>query len=393
MKPALLLFPLLPLCGLATDGRSPETAVPPAPARAATTADQDWAALLGVLQNARLPSDWDQLSPTQQVRDDEVRLQRIQALQLDFIAAHPHDPRRWEIVVILRRSTARFVKEILPGYDADPVPTNLVIDEAAKAVRLRRIGELEAAMLQATDVPAKLSLDKYRPLFAARRIDDQLTLARGKPADAIDWAALEAKIDAYAAEFPTKHEAVWLEDTYLQVLDAKRPDAVTDRLQHSTASASHEVRQLVEGRLRIEAARREPLELSFTALDGQVVDLARWRGKVVLIDFWATWCGPCLEELPKLKAAYAKYHDRGFAVVGIALDAEADGEKLRRLVQKENLPWPQYFDGKKWKTALAQRFAISRIPAMLLLGPDGRLITTKARGAHLEAELRRLLGP
>jgi thiol-disulfide isomerase/thioredoxin len=183
-----------------------------------------------------------------------------------------------------------------------------------------------------------------------------------------------------------------LENTYLSLLETQKPDATLARLQHSLQSANHEVRQLAAGRLRIETARREPLELKFTAIDGREVDLAKLRGKVVLIDFWAMWCGPCIAELPNVKAVYEEYHDRGFEIVGISLDEKADQEKLRQFVQQEGLPWPQYYDGKKWKTALAKEFSISSIPAMLLLGPDGRLASTSARGPALETEVKRLLG-
>ena len=80
-----------------------------------------------------------------------------------------------------------------------------------------------------------------------------------------------------------------------------------------------------------------------------------------------------------------------FEVIGVALDEAADREKLLHLVEREKLPWPQYFDGKKWKSDLAQKFSITSIPATLLLGPDGRLATNSARGPQLETEVKRLL--
>ncbi len=390
MRPSFLLFTLIPLCSLPVAAQT-QTAAPAATSPALSAADRDFNALMEVLKNARMPENWDQLSPSQQVSDDNTRLQQLQNLQLGFIDSHPTDPRRWEIVVILRRTTARFVKEILPGYDANPVAENLVIDQPAREARLRRIGELEDAMLRATDVPARLGLDKYRPLFLARKVDDQMTFASGKPAAEIDWNALESQIDAYARDFPAKNEAVWLEVTYLRLLQAKRPDAVPARLQHSAQNPNKEVRQMVEGRLRLETTRHEPLELKFTALDGREVDLAKLRGKVVLLDFWAMWCGPCLDELPNVKAVYEKYHDHGFEVIGIAIESETDRAKLREFIAREELPWPQYFEGRKWKTSLAKDFSISSIPATLLLGPDGRLVSTSARGPFLESEVKRLL--
>lgn len=386
------LLLLLPFFTLALAALAAET--PPSAHAAATNAsdlaERDFSLLMETLRTYDRPEN-PQDTPSEQLRAKEARMGQAQQLLFDFIESHPHSPRRWDLAVVLRRSLRQFVKDILPGYDANPVPENLVLDRTAHAARLRQIGDLEKAMLTAPDVPANLSMAKYRPLFLARMVDDQMTLAGWKSAGEVDWASLASQIDAYAHQFPDKHEAVWLEDSHLQLLAVKRPDALLARLQHSTQSANQEVRQLAGGRLRIEAARREPLALKFTALDGREVDLAKLRGKVVLIDFWATWCGPCLEELPNVKAVYEKYHDQGFEVIGVAVDAEADREKLRQFIAHEKMPWPQYFDGKKWQTSLAKDFSITSIPALLLLGPDGRLVTTVARGPRLESEVKRLL--
>ncbi|MBL9203609.1 MAG: TlpA family protein disulfide reductase [Opitutaceae bacterium] len=375
-------------------GPSPTPATPLADLETASPADRDWSHLMDFLKNkTSLPADWEQRSPSDQVRANEAMMQRAQDLELAFIDSHPTDPRRWEIVVILRRSLPRFVTEIPTGYDMHPDDGTLILDHAAFAKRLRRIATLEQALLSANDLPSSLSLAKYRPLFLARTVDDALTLARTQPGVAIDWASLATKVDAYARDFPGASEAEWLENTYLQLLESKRSDALRARLQQSAQSPNAKVRAMVAGRLRVENARDEPMELTFTALDGRKVDLAGLRGKVVLIDFWATWCGPCIAELPNVKAAYEKYHDRGFEVIGIALDAEVDREKLRQFIEREHLPWPQYFDGKKWKTALARDFSVSSIPTTFLLGPDGRLASTSARGKSLDLEISRLLNP
>ena len=121
----------------------------------------------------------------------------------------------------------------------------------------------------------------------------------------------------------------------------------------------------------------KPLDLKFTSVDGKSVDLSKMRGKVVLVDFWATWCPPCRGEVPNVVAEYKKYHDKGFEIVGISLDQ--DKAALLAFTKDHEMTWPQYFDGKGWDNTISSGFGVSSIPAMWLVGKDGKLITTEAR--------------
>lgn len=132
----------------------------------------------------------------------------------------------------------------------------------------------------------------------------------------------------------------------------------------------------------------KPLDIKFTAVDGRPVDLAALKGKVVLVDFWATWCGPCVAELPHVKDAYAKLHDQGFEIVGISLDQEKDS--LDAFVKKQAMPWPQYFDGEGWQNKYAQEFGIMGIPAMWLVDKQGNLRDLEAREG-LDGKIEKLL--
>jgi thiol-disulfide isomerase/thioredoxin len=135
----------------------------------------------------------------------------------------------------------------------------------------------------------------------------------------------------------------------------------------------------------------EPLDLKFTAVDGREVDLAKLRGKVVLIDFWATWCGPCIGELPHVLEAYRKFHDKGFEIVGISFDQ--DKAALERLTKERGMTWPQYFDGKGWKNDFGVKYGIRGIPAMWLIDQQGKVATTNGR-QDLAGQVEKLLaGP
>lgn len=121
--------------------------------------------------------------------------------------------------------------------------------------------------------------------------------------------------------------------------------------------------------------------------EGTAIDFpASFKGKVVLLDFWAIWCGPCIGELPNLTAAYQKFHGQGFEILGISLDRAGDEKKLADFTKSKNMPWPQVFDGKYWQAEVAQTYGVRSIPtAYLVDGDTGMVIAnTGLRGAALE---------
>jgi thiol-disulfide isomerase/thioredoxin len=134
--------------------------------------------------------------------------------------------------------------------------------------------------------------------------------------------------------------------------------------------------------------KSKPLDLKFKAMDGAEVDMAKLRGKVVLVDFWATWCGPCMAGLPKLSAAYTKFHARGFEIVGISLDE--DEAALKRVLKTKKIAWPQFFDGRGWENEIAHRFGITALPTMWLVNKEGMLVSVNAEDLadKIEALLR-----
>jgi thiol-disulfide isomerase/thioredoxin len=154
------------------------------------------------------------------------------------------------------------------------------------------------------------------------------------------------------------------------------------------SDAPDEVKAQAQGLLTKMEALGKPLPIKFTAIDGREVDLAKLKDKVVLVDFWATWCGPCVFELPHVKDAYDKLHDKGFEVVGISFDQ--DKKTLEKFVTEREMKWPQYFDGKVWGNDFGRKYGISGIPAMWLVDKKGNLRDLNARGA-LEEKVQKLL--
>lgn len=145
---------------------------------------------------------------------------------------------------------------------------------------------------------------------------------------------------------------------------------------------------IVVGGYGMFTTKPDPTNLSFTAADGSQVDFSALRGKVILLDFWATWCGPCREEVPNVVAAYQKYHDRGFEVVGVSLDRDLGA--MTQFTGQNGMVWPQHFDGQGWGNELAVRFHVHAIPAMYLFDKQGRLVSRDARD-DLDGRIEKLL--
>ena len=147
----------------------------------------------------------------------------------------------------------------------------------------------------------------------------------------------------------------------------------------------------------IEAWRRAVAGATFTDfemndLEGQPRRLSEFVGKgtYVLIDFWASWCGPCRKEMPEVKALYEKYHAKGFDIVGVSFDNKEKAWK--DAVKTMDLPWHHLSDLKGWQCAAAGIYGINSIPATLLVGPDGKIIANGLRAHQLAEKLAEIFG-
>lgn len=137
------------------------------------------------------------------------------------------------------------------------------------------------------------------------------------------------------------------------------------------------------------AIGQEAPEINLPDTQGKELSLKSLRGKIVLVDFWASWCGPCRKEMPNVVKAYAKYKDKGFEIYGVSLDQSKD--KWLEAIQKDGITWPQVSDLKYWDCEAAKLYNVQGIPFTVLLDKDGKILAKNLRGEELEAALEKAL--
>jgi peroxiredoxin len=130
-------------------------------------------------------------------------------------------------------------------------------------------------------------------------------------------------------------------------------------------------------------------EISLPNPDGKTIALSEFKGKYVLIDFWASWCGPCRKEMPSVVAAYAKYKNKGFEIYGVSLDQSK--EKWVEAIAKDGITWPQVSDLKFWDSEPAKQYGVQSIPYTVLIDKEGNIIAKNLRGEELDKKLAEVL--
>jgi thiol-disulfide isomerase/thioredoxin len=132
----------------------------------------------------------------------------------------------------------------------------------------------------------------------------------------------------------------------------------------------------------------------FTQADvnGVPVKLSSFRGKYVLIDFWASWCGPCRQENPNVVRVYNKYKEKNFTIIGVSLDKQSGRADWLAAIKNDGLNWTQVSDLKFWSNQAAALYYVSSIPANFLVDPNGKIVAKNLRGDDLESKLKEVLG-
>lgn len=208
--------------------------------------------------------------------------------------------------------------------------------------------------------------------------------------------ALEGVLNSSDADTGTKAEAsaikVLVATEGIATLKLTREDWIKLAEAHLKAYPAQKFNAAIEAKISgfkmLKELQGKPLDLKFKAIDDREVDLEKLRGKVVLIDFWATWCPPCVANVPDLVKLYDKLHARGFEIIGISLDQ--DKAATEAFLKEAKVSWPQYFDGKGWSNEISSRYAIGALPAMWLVNKKGMVVDMEAY-AQLEATVEKLL--
>jgi thiol-disulfide isomerase/thioredoxin len=339
-------------------------------------------------------------------------LERVRA----YLAKHPTGPDHAEAVLALVKRGAQFITAIDPAFDQNAKRDYLTFDEDKR----RAFAAESQALLEGVRADQTATTEQR-----ARTGRELVMRAMDRAETAAELDAIQRQIEQLAAEGLDESSLTMLQsEMYYPYagFGVEAYAAYLDRVAQSPFAALSATAK--EAKANLDKARSGLDKIKFTSADGRDVDLAKLKGKVVLIDFWATWCAPCIAELPRLRETYARYHDQGFEIIGIALensgliteadlprlrsrnpDAKADTPeeaarkrdaarvKLLKFTAEHQMPWPQHLDGKYWQNDFAVYFGINAVPSMFLVDREGRLANTNARGDKLEAEVKRLLKP
>jgi thiol-disulfide isomerase/thioredoxin len=210
-----------------------------------------------------------------------------------------------------------------------------------------------------------------------------------------DRELMKKESDAFIAKYPKSTQAPML--LYQESFQMKDDEKTATYKRILANYPNFKEAPMIKGALQQTEAVGKPFALKFTdAVGGKDIDISNLKGKVVLVDFWATWCGPCVAEMPAVKDMYSKYHAKGLEILGVSLDEkESDGglTKLKDFVAKNQIPWPMYYQGNGWDSTFSSSWGIMSIPSMFIVDKSGNFVgVADARDPNFTARIEKLLG-
>jgi peroxiredoxin len=196
----------------------------------------------------------------------------------------------------------------------------------------------------------------------------------------------------YLKEHPESPIALYVLNLYAGYdIDVKKVEPIFESL----AERSRQLPSGIAFKERIEIAKKTGVgvyAMNFTQNDtlGNAVSLASFKGKYVLLDFWASWCGPCRVENPNVVKAFNKYRNKGFTILSVSLDQPGKKQAWLDAIHKDGLAWTHVSDLKYWDNVVAKQYGIRAIPQNFLLDPSGKIIAKNLRGEELNQKLDEL---
>ena len=265
------------------------------------------------------------------------------------------------------------------------------VEPRAAAEVAKGLFELRAWMAILGDQPAD---DEIRRLTLSKD-DDEATTAKAwsivvrwakASKDAAAQEKLAGDLSALARarpEHPTIAQAgaIMSETAATRALSEQAEQVVAQDLK---GPAAQQVAQVLAARRKLRSLEGKPLVIEGLAVDGTKFSSAKWKGKVVLVDFWATWCGPCRAEMPEVKKVYAEHHAKGLEILGVSSDRDVEDLK-GFLAENKEMTWPQLFEpGKPGMHPLAAEYGIEALPTMFLIDRKGVVRSVNAGATYKE---------